>query len=137
MDREEQMAGMSRQTDGKNPQTAKTPGQLGADKHPDIRKRKEQMPDTKVLYDLADFFKVIGDGTRIQLLWALQEGEMCVGDMSELLNMTTSAVSHQLRALRAAKLVRTRREGKSIFYALDDDHVEGILELALEHLYHK
>ena len=101
-----------------------------------IQERKELMPETKTLYDLADFFKVIGDGTRMQLLWALQAGEMCVGDLSELLSMTTSAVSHQLRALRVAKLVRTRREGKSIFYALDDDHVEGILKLALEHLYH-
>ena len=102
-----------------------------------IASKRENMPDTKVLYDLADFFKVIGDGTRIQLLWALQQGEMCVGDLSDLLNMTSSAVSHQLKALRTAKLIRSRREGKSIFYALDDNHVEGILDLALEHLHHK
>jgi len=99
--------------------------------------KREKEPDTKTLYELADFFKVIGDGTRIQLLWALLQGEMCVGDLSELLNMTSSAVSHQLKALKTAKLVRSRREGKSIFYALDDNHVEGILDLALEHLYHK
>ena len=102
-----------------------------------VTDRRANMPDTKNLYDLADFFKVIGDGTRIQLLWAMRQGEMCVSDLSGLLHMTNSAVSHQLRALRTAKLVRTRREGKSIFYALDDNHVEGILDLALEHLYHK
>lgn len=93
-------------------------------------------PDTQMLYDLADFFKVIGDGTRIQLLWALDEGEMCVTHLSEKVNMSTSAVSHQLKALRTAKLVRARREGKNIYYALDDDHVKSILELALQHLSH-
>ena len=92
------------------------------------------MPDTSVLYDLSDFFKVMGDGTRIQLLWALEQGELCVGDLAALLNMTTSAVSHQLRALRTAKLIRSRKEGKNVYYSLNDAHVKDILEKALEHL---
>lgn len=95
---------------------------------------RPQMPKTSVLYDLSDFFKVMGDGTRIQLLWALEQGELCVGDLAALLNMTTSAVSHQLRALRTAKLIRSRKEGKNVYYSLNDDHVKDILEKALEHI---
>ena len=95
---------------------------------------RPSMPDTSVLYDLSDFFKVMGDGTRIQLLWALEQGELCVGDLAALLNMTTSAVSHQLRALRTAKLIRSRKEGKNVYYSLNDAHVKDILEKALEHL---
>ena len=89
---------------------------------------RPSMPDTSVLYDLSDFFKVMGDGTRIQLLWALEQGELCVGDLAALLNMTTSAVSHQLRALRTAKLIRSRKEGKNVYYSLNDAHVKDILE---------
>lgn len=93
------------------------------------------MPQTALLYDLSDFFKVMGDGTRIQLLWALEEREeLCVGDLAALLNMTPSAVSHQLRALRTAKLIRCRKDGKNVFYSLDDDHVKDILTKALEHI---
>lgn len=93
------------------------------------------MPKTALLYDLSDFFKVMGDGTRIQLLWALEEREeLCVGDLAALLNMTPSAVSHQLRALRTAKLIRCRKDGKNVFYSLDDDHVKDILTKALEHI---
>ncbi len=96
---------------------------------------RPNMPQTSLLYDLSDFFKVMGDGTRIQLLWALEEGgELCVGDLASLLNMTTSAVSHQLRALRTAKLIRSRKDGKNVFYALDDDHVKDILKKALDHI---
>ena len=95
---------------------------------------RPSMPDTSVLYDLSDFFKVMGDGTRIQLLWALEQGELCVGDLAALLNMTTSAVSHQLRALRTAKLIRSRKEGKNVYYSLNDAHVKDIPEKALEHL---
>ncbi len=95
---------------------------------------RPSMPDTSVLYDLSDFFKVMGDGTRIQLLWALEQDELCVGDLAALLNMTTSAVSHQLRALRTAKLIRSRKEGKNVYYSLNDAHVKDILEKALEHL---
>lgn len=92
------------------------------------------MPETSLLFHLSDFFKVMGDGTRIQILWALDESEMCVADISVLLNMTKSAVSHQLSALRAASLIRSRREGKKVFYALNDDHVKMVLETALEHV---
>ena len=97
---------------------------------------KKTMPDTATLYELADFFKIIGDGTRIQLLCALELAELCVSDLAEILHMTNSAVSHQLKVLRMAKLVRFRKEGKNIFYSLDDHHVKGILADALEHREH-
>ncbi len=96
--------------------------------------KKIEMPDTTLLYDLSDFFKLMGDSTRIQLLWALEENEMCVGDLANLLNMTKSAVSHQLKILRSAKLVKAEKRGKNVFYALSDHHVKTILEMALEHL---
>lgn len=92
------------------------------------------MPDTTLLYDLSDFFKLMGDSTRIQLLWALEETEMCVGDLAALLNMTKSAVSHQLKILRSAKLVKAQKRGKNVFYALSDQHVRTVLEMALEHV---
>ena len=95
---------------------------------------RPKMPDMTLLYDLSDFFKVMGDGTRIQLLWALEESEMCVGDLAVLLNMTKSAVSHQLKVLRTAKLVKPTKKGKNVYYALDDFHVKTILEKALEHV---
>jgi len=99
-----------------------------------VDKVRPNMPDTKVLYELSDFFKVMGDSTRIQLLWALEESEMCVSDLSCLLNMTKSAVSHQLKVLRTAKLVKSSKEGKNVYYALNDHHVKNILEKALEHV---
>ena len=76
----------------------------------------------------------MGDSTRIQLLWALEESEMCVGDLAVLLNMTKSAVSHQLKILRTAKLVRANKKGKNVYYSLDDEHVKLVLEKALEHV---
>ncbi|MCD7780858.1 MAG: metalloregulator ArsR/SmtB family transcription factor [Candidatus Gastranaerophilales bacterium] len=99
-----------------------------------VNKVKFNMPDIKKLYELSDFFKVMGDGTRIQLLWALEESEMCVGDLAVLLDMTKSAISHQLKVLRMAKLVRTQKKGKNVYYSLDDNHVQKILEYALEHV---
>lgn len=93
-----------------------------------------QMPHDEQLYDLAELFKVFGDSTRIKILYALFEAELCVCDIAQLLGLTQSAVSHQLRILKDAKLVRFRREGKSIFYALDDDHVRSILAMGMEHL---
>lgn len=99
-----------------------------------VEQIKPKMPATNLLYDLSDFFKVMGDGTRIQLLWALDESEMCVGDLAVLLNMTKSAVSHQLKVLRTAKLVKARKKGKNVYYSLNDDHVKLILEKALEHV---
>ena len=104
--------------------------------HPDLQKIHGLMPDDDRLFDLADLFRVFGDSTRVRILYALFESELCVCDLSELLGMTQSAVSHQLRTLKDAKLVRARREGKSIFYALDDDHVRQLLSVGLEHLMH-
>ncbi len=101
-----------------------------------LDKTRQKMPKTNILYELSDFFKVMGDSTRIQLLWALEESEMCVNDLAGLLNMTKSAVSHQLKVLRTAKLVRPEKKGKNVYYALDDEHVKDILEKALEHLEH-
>ena len=92
------------------------------------------MPDENALYDVAELFKIFGDSTRIRILSALAQAEMCVCDIGEVLNMTKSAVSHQLRILRQAKLVKNRRNGKEIFYSLDDDHVLSIIKLALEHI---
>jgi len=89
------------------------------------------------LSNVTDFFKVLGDETRMRLVLALGESERCVSDLAESLDMTTSAVSHQLRALRNAGLVRSRREGKNIYYALDDEHVEEILSTALTHVQHR
>lgn len=94
-------------------------------------------PDIEVLYDLSELFKVFGDSTRIRILIALTGGEMCVLHLAEHLNMSQSAVSHQLRILRSSGLVRPRREGKTAYYSLDDDHVREILEAGLEHILHK
>ncbi len=99
-----------------------------------VNKVKKTMPDIKKLYELSDFFKVMGDGTRIQLLWALEESEMCVGDLAVLLDMTKSAISHQLKVLRMSKLVKTEKRGKNVYYSLDDDHVKMILEKAFDHV---
>ena len=101
-----------------------------------VREVRESMPEEDTLYDLAEFFKIFGDSTRIRILYALFESELCVCDIAALLGMTQSAVSHQLRILKDAKLVRFRRDGKSVFYALDDDHVRMILRVGMEHLNH-
>ncbi len=95
---------------------------------------KPNMPEINLMYELSDFFKVMGDSTRIQLLWALEQSEMCVGDLAVLLDMTKSAVSHQLKVLKTAKLVKSNKIGKNVYYALDDHHVKSILEKALEHI---
>lgn len=103
--------------------------------HQDTVKRVlESQPAKENLYDLAELFKVFGDSTRIRILYALIESELCVGDIAQLLNLGQSAVSHQLKILKDAKLVRYRREGKIIFYALDDDHVRNILSMGMEHV---
>ena len=99
-----------------------------------IEQVREKLPDDEVLYDLAELFKVFGDSTRIKILYALFEAELCVCDIAQLLGLTQSAVSHQLRLLKACKLVRFRQEGKMVFYALDDDHVRSMLALGLEHI---
>ncbi len=92
------------------------------------------MPDDEYLYDLAELFKIFGDSTRVKILYSLFDDELCVGDIAEILNLSQSSVSHQLKILKQSKLVKFRREGKSIFYALDDDHVRSILNLGMEHL---
>ncbi|MBQ1193896.1 MAG: winged helix-turn-helix transcriptional regulator [Lachnospiraceae bacterium] len=99
-----------------------------------IDKVSHYMPDDEMLYDLAEFFKVFADSTRIKILYALLKAEMCVCDISEILNVSQSAVSHQLRLLKQMKLVKYRREGKSIFYSLSDEHIENILSKGMEHI---
>lgn len=94
-------------------------------------------PNIEILYDLSELFKVFGDSTRIRILTALTDGEMCVLHLSEHLGMGQSAVSHQLRILRTTGLVKPRRQGKTVYYSLDDDHVKEILEAGLEHIIHK
>ena len=97
----------------------------------------DEMPDEELLYDLADLFKVFADTTRIKILYVLFESELCVCDIARLLNLTQSAVSHQLRILKASNLVRFRREGKTVYYSLDDDHVRSVLALGMEHVLEK
>ena len=93
-----------------------------------------QLPDDEILYDLAELFKVFGDSTRFKILYALSERELCVCDISELIGVSQTAISHQLRVLKGAKLVKYRREGKNVFYALDDDHVRSIINQGMEHV---
>ena len=99
-----------------------------------VEKVMPDMPDLHILYDLSDFFKVMGDSTRIRLLWALEQAEMCVNDLAVLLDMTKSAVSHQLKILRTAKLVKAEKRGKNVYYSLADEHVKVVLEMALDHV---
>lgn len=94
----------------------------------------EKMPEMTDIMDLADFFKVMGDSTRLKILLALIQEEFCVSDLSVMLNMTQSAISHQLKALKEAKLVRPRKEGRIVYYALDDDHIKDILDHSLVHV---
>ncbi len=103
--------------------------------HDDIVKKVDKsMPPEEDLYDLADFFKVFGDSTRIKILYVLLCSEMCVCDIAQLLGMTQSAISHQLRMLKQMDLVRNRRDGKTIFYSLSDDHIATILSQGLNHI---
>ena len=103
--------------------------------HDDVVKAvKEKMPDEDELYDLAEIFKVCGDSTRIKILYVLFEQEMCVCDIAQLLNMTQSAISHQLKILKQSRLVKNRREGKAVFYSLADGHVRSIINQGLEHI---
>jgi len=99
-----------------------------------VNKVRGKMPQEETLYDLAELFKMFGDTTRIRILWALDEAEMCVCDIAALLNMTQSAISHQLRILKQAKLVRNRKEGKVVYYSLDDEHVRLIFDQGLAHI---
>lgn len=98
---------------------------------------RQRMPNEADLYDLSDFFKIFGDSTRVKIIWALDEKEMCVCDIAVLLNMTKSAISHQLKTLKQANLVKFRREGKVVYYSLKDDHVKDIFEKGMEHIKEK
>ncbi len=99
-----------------------------------VRRVLDEMPPDESLYDLAELFKVFGDSTRIRILYALFEAEMCVGDIALLLGLSQTAVSHQLRVLKINKLVKGRKEGKIVFYSLADDHVRRIIDQGMEHI---
>ncbi|NLG17644.1 MAG: winged helix-turn-helix transcriptional regulator [Fibrobacter sp.] len=103
--------------------------------HQDIvQKVRKDLPSSESIMDTADFFSVLGDSTRMSILYALSKSEMCGCDISALLNMTQSAVSHQMRVLKQARLVTYRREGKIVYFRLADEHVEGIMKLGMEHV---
>lgn len=99
-----------------------------------ISKVRGKMQPEELLKELADFYKVFGDATRIRILSVLLESEMCVCDLAEVLHMTQSAISHQLRVLKQAKLVKNRREGKTVFYSLADGHIQTIISQGMEHI---
>ena len=99
-----------------------------------VEKVRKEMPSEDTLYDLTELFRIFGDSTRIRILYVLFEAEMCVCDIAALLGMTQSAISHQLRALKNARLVTSRREGKTVFYSLADDHVKTIIDQGMEHI---
>jgi ArsR family transcriptional regulator len=99
-----------------------------------VKRMADSMPEEGKLYELADLYKVFGDSTRIKILYVLFESEMCVCDLAEVLNMTVSAVSHQLKTLKQARLVKSRKEGKSVIYSLADDHVKAIIDQGMEHI---
>lgn len=99
-----------------------------------VDKVNQQMPEDEILFDLAELFKIFGDSTRIKILYLLFESEMCVCDIAQLLNMTQSAISHQLQVLKKSKLVKYRRDGKTVFYALADGHVRTIIDQGMEHV---
>jgi ArsR family transcriptional regulator len=112
-----------------------------AELHPEhqhiIAQAKSNMPSDETLQSAAEVFKVFGDGTRVRILAALSEGEMCVCCLSDLLGMEQSAVSHQLRILKSARLVKNRREGRQIYYSLDDVHIASILNAGISHVEEK
>lgn len=99
-----------------------------------IEEVRQKLPKEEILYDLAELFKVFGDTTRVKIISVLFEAELCVCDIAELLGMSASAISHQLRVLRQARLVKYRKEGKVVFYALNDEHVKLIFDQGLEHI---
>lgn len=99
-----------------------------------LEQLRSQLPPDEELYDLAELFKLFGDSTRVKILYALAESELCVCDLAAFIGVSQSAVSHQLRLLKSGKLVKFRREGKTVFYTLDDDHVARILSQGMEHI---
>lgn len=99
-----------------------------------VHQAEKEMPDESVLQELANFYKVFGDPTRIKILFVLLRSELCVCDLAEVLNITQSAISHQLRLLKQMKLVKNRREGKTVYYSLADGHIQTILNQGMEHI---
>lgn len=99
-----------------------------------VRNVTEEMPEDEILYDLAELYKVFGDSTRIKILYVLFESDLCVCDIAEALSMGQSAISHQLRVLKQAQLVKFRREGKQVIYSLSDNHVRTIIDQGMEHI---
>jgi len=95
---------------------------------------KKEMPRDEVLFDMAEFFKVFGDSTRMKIISSLLVSELCVGDIAEIVCSTQSAISHQLRVLKQAKLVKYRKEGKIVYYSLDDEHIKAIYQIGKEHI---
>lgn len=102
-----------------------------------VNRLKNQIPDDDTIDNLAEMFKVFGDNTRIRILWALFDKELCVYDIANKLGMSQSAISHQLKTLKQARLIKSRRDGKNAFYSLDDDHVKKIIEQMLIHVEEK
>ena len=99
-----------------------------------IRSVQQKLPDQIALYELADLFKLFGDSTRISILWALSESEMCVCDLCALLKMKQPAVSHQLKNLKQSRIIKARRDGKVIYYSLDDEHIRDLLNFGMNHI---
>ena len=99
-----------------------------------IRSVQQKLPDPVALHELADLFKLFGDSTRISILWALSESEMCVCDLCALLKMKQPAVSHQLKNLKQSRIIKARRDGKVIYYSLDDEHIRDLLNFGMHHI---
>ncbi len=95
---------------------------------------KSKMPQEEEIQKIADFYKIMGDPTRLKLLNALDQSELCVSDLALIVSMSRSAVSHQLKALKSAKLIKSRKDGKTVYYSLDDDHVHSLIQVAFEHI---
>ncbi len=102
----------------------------------DIKKIQDSMPDYNAIGALSDFFKIMGDSTRLQIILSLQNGELCVSDIAACLDMSISSVSHQLKSLRLSRIIKQRKEGRTVYYSLDDGHVADILATSLEHVSH-
>lgn len=99
-----------------------------------VKKAINELPDDELIADLSDMFKIFGDQTRVKILMALESGELCVCDIAAVMNMSQSAISHQLRVLKQSNIVKTRREGKVVYYAISDDHVKEIFDIAMVHV---
>ena len=99
-----------------------------------IARLQNDLPDDEILYDLAELFRVFGDSTRIKILYALFESELCVNDIAQVVGISQSAVSHQMRVLKTRQIVQFRRDGKYIYYSLDDDHVRSMISLGMDHV---